>query len=108
MLGRLPRHLARRADLRGNQSGRPPARRARARGHLRGARRTAPLGGPPRPRRQRPVLHLRFVDDLTQGEIGERIGVSQMQVSRILRGILGRLRADLAGDDVAQAAVSAA
>jgi hypothetical protein len=31
-----------------------------------------------------------------------------MQVSRILRGILGRLRADLAGDDVAEAAVSAA
>jgi len=58
--------------------------------------------------RQRLVLHLRFVDDLTQGEIGERIGVSQMQVSRILRGILGRLRADLAGDDVAEAAVSAA
>ena len=58
--------------------------------------------------RQRLVLHLRFVDDLTQGEIGERIGVSQMQVSRILRGILDRLRADLAGDDVAEAAVSAA
>ena len=58
--------------------------------------------------RQRLVLHLRFVEELTQGEIGERIGVSQMQVSRILRGILGRLRADLVGDDVADAAVSAA
>ena len=59
-------------------------------------------------RRQRLVLHLRFVDELTQGEIGERIGVSQMQVSRILHGILGRLRADLVGDDVTEAAVSAA
>ena len=51
--------------------------------------------------RQRLVLHLRFVEELTQGEIGERIGVSQMQVSRILRAILDRLRADLRDDDVA-------
>ena len=58
--------------------------------------------------RQRLVLHLRFVEELTQDEIGERIGVSQMQVSRILRGILGRLRADLVGDDVTDAPVSAA
>ena len=65
------------------------------RGHLRGARRPAPLGRAASTERQRLVLHLRFVDELTQGEIGERIGVSQMQVSRILRGILDRLRADL-------------
>ena len=38
------------------------------------------------------VLQLRFVDELTQAEIGRRIGVSQMQVSRLLSGILGRLR----------------
>jgi RNA polymerase sigma-B factor len=50
--------------------------------------------------RQRLVLHLRFVEELTQSEIGEHIGVSQMQVSRILRGILDRLRADLLGDDL--------
>jgi RNA polymerase sigma-B factor len=50
--------------------------------------------------RQRLVLHLRFVEELTQSEIGERIGVSQMQVSRILRGILDRLRADLLDDEV--------
>lgn len=42
--------------------------------------------------RERLVLHLRFVDELTQSQIGERIGVSQMQVSRILRGVLDRLR----------------
>jgi RNA polymerase sigma-B factor len=42
--------------------------------------------------RDREVLHLRFVRDLTQREIGERIGVSQMQVSRILRSALERLR----------------
>jgi RNA polymerase sigma-B factor len=44
------------------------------------------------PREQR-VLYLRFVEDLTQSEIGDRIGVSQMQVSRILRVALERSRA---------------
>jgi RNA polymerase sigma-B factor len=42
--------------------------------------------------REREVLRLRFEQDLTQAEIGERIGVSQMQVSRIIRQALGRLR----------------
>jgi RNA polymerase sigma-B factor len=42
--------------------------------------------------REREVLHLRFSEDLTQAEIGERIGVSQMQVSRIIRLSLKRLR----------------
>jgi RNA polymerase sigma-B factor len=41
---------------------------------------------------ERYVLHLRFVEDLTQVEIAKRIGVSQMQVSRILRSVLDRLR----------------
>ncbi len=50
--------------------------------------------------RQRLVVHLRFVEELTQSEIGARIGVSQMQVSRILRGVLDRLRADVLADDV--------
>ena len=49
--------------------------------------------------RQRLVLRLRYVDELTQGEIGERIGVSQMQVSRILRGIVDRLRCELLAED---------
>jgi RNA polymerase sigma-B factor len=43
--------------------------------------------------REREVLRLRFEEDLTQAEIGERIGVSQMQVSRIIRQSLRRLRA---------------
>jgi RNA polymerase sigma-B factor len=43
--------------------------------------------------RERKVLELRFGADLTQAEIGERIGVSQMQVSRLIRQALARLRA---------------
>jgi len=42
--------------------------------------------------RERNVIRLRFDHDLTQAEIGERIGVSQMQVSRILRRSFARLR----------------
>lgn len=38
------------------------------------------------------IVRLRFVDDLTQSEIGAVLGVSQMQVSRLLAGILRRLR----------------
>ncbi|MBI5107080.1 MAG: sigma-70 family RNA polymerase sigma factor [Solirubrobacterales bacterium] len=41
--------------------------------------------------RERTVVTLRFEHDLTQQEIGDRIGVSQMQVSRILRGALEKL-----------------
>ncbi len=42
--------------------------------------------------RERTVLRLRFVDDLTQSQIAERIGFSQMHVSRILRDTLRRIR----------------
>jgi RNA polymerase sigma-B factor len=42
--------------------------------------------------RERLVITLRFVEDLTQSQIAEEVGVSQMQVSRILRGALERLR----------------
>jgi len=40
---------------------------------------------------ERSVLELRFMHDLTQREIGERIGYSQMHVSRLLRRALTRL-----------------
>jgi RNA polymerase sigma-B factor len=42
--------------------------------------------------REREILRLRFVEDLTQAQIGERIGLSQMQVSRIIRQALARLQ----------------
>jgi RNA polymerase sigma-B factor len=41
--------------------------------------------------RDRTVLYLRFVEDMTQTEIAKRVGCSQMQVSRILRRALARL-----------------
>ncbi|MBX9427204.1 MULTISPECIES: RNA polymerase sigma factor SigF [Streptomyces] len=42
--------------------------------------------------RDRVLLHLRFVEELTQTQIGERLGVSQMHVSRLLARSLNRLR----------------
>ncbi|MFJ7147174.1 RNA polymerase sigma factor SigF [Streptomyces sp. NPDC100445] len=42
--------------------------------------------------RDRVILHLRFVEELTQAQIGERLGVSQMHVSRLLSRTLKRLR----------------
>jgi RNA polymerase sigma-B factor len=42
--------------------------------------------------REREILRLRFEEDLTQREIGRRIGLSQMHVSRLLREVLARLR----------------
>jgi RNA polymerase sigma-B factor len=44
------------------------------------------------PARERAILRLSFVDDLAQAEIAERLGISQMQVSRLLRRSLARLR----------------
>jgi RNA polymerase sigma-B factor len=56
--------------------------------------------------RDRHVLYLRFVEDLTQTEIAHHIGCSQMQVSRILRKALTRLheRANREIPELAQAA----
>jgi len=45
--------------------------------------------------RTRTILTLRFYGDLTQAEIGERIGVSQMHVSRIIHRALQSLRDQL-------------
>ncbi|MDO0929236.1 SigB/SigF/SigG family RNA polymerase sigma factor [Streptomyces sp. TG1A-8] len=45
--------------------------------------------------RDRLILHLRFVEERTQAEIGERLGVSQMHVSRLLSRLLGRLRCSM-------------
>ena len=47
------------------------------------------------PPRERQILHLRFFEGLTQSEIAERIGVSQMHVSRLIRDSLARMRQQL-------------
>ena len=44
------------------------------------------------PARERDILRLRFGEELTQTEIGARVGISQMQVSRLLRRSLEQLR----------------
>ena len=54
--------------------------------------------------RERYVLHLRFAEDRTQMEIAQRIGVSQMQVSRILRALLDKLRLELRRQGLLRAA----
>jgi RNA polymerase sigma-B factor len=44
------------------------------------------------PGRERSILYLRFIDDLTQREIAQRLGISQMHVSRLLARSLQHLR----------------
>jgi RNA polymerase sigma-B factor len=44
------------------------------------------------PARQAAILRFRFQEDLTQAEIAERVGVSQMQVSRLIRQAIDELR----------------
>jgi RNA polymerase sigma-B factor len=43
------------------------------------------------PAREQRILRMRFVEDRTQTEIARTIGVSQMQISRLLRQSLERL-----------------
>lgn len=56
--------------------------------------------------RDREILRLRFEEDLTQSEIGAHIGVSQMQVSRLIRAALARMRAAAGETAVGDAAGS--
>lgn len=49
--------------------------------------------------RDRQILALRFGGELTQSEIGDRLGLSQMHVSRLLNRIMERLRTGLLTDD---------
>ncbi|MFE5597319.1 SigB/SigF/SigG family RNA polymerase sigma factor [Streptomyces sp. NPDC056549] len=51
--------------------------------------------------RDRRILELRFGQELTQAEIGDLVGLSQMHVSRLLTRILGDLRDGLLRDDAA-------
>ncbi|KRV48754.1 RNA polymerase subunit sigma [Wenjunlia vitaminophila] len=51
------------------------------------------------PARDRRILSLRFVGNMTQSEIGEELGISQMHVSRLLSRTLTRLRSGLLVED---------
>ena len=50
------------------------------------------------PVRERRIVELRFKEELTQSEIGARLGVSQMQVSRLLRRALDELQSAAAAE----------
>jgi RNA polymerase sigma-B factor len=52
------------------------------------------------PKRERRILAMRFYGNMTQTEIGERLGISQMHVSRLLARALGYLRDRVLGPDV--------
>ena len=45
--------------------------------------------------RERRILHLRFFKGLTQSQIAQQVGISQMHVSRLIRRSLGSMRAEL-------------
>ena len=45
------------------------------------------------------ILHLRFEEGLTQSQIAERVGVSQMHVSRLIRRALEALRESAGGPE---------
>ena len=51
--------------------------------------------------REQRIVHLRFVEERTQAEIGDELGVTQMQISRLLSAITARLRADIEEADAA-------
>jgi RNA polymerase sigma-B factor len=57
-------------------------------------------------KRERRILVLRFFDGLTQSEIGARVGISQMHVSRMLTQTLDRLRRQLMADEPVVSAVA--
>ena len=74
---------------------RPDARRGRRALQRGGARGARPGGTPAGSTRDRRILELRFFEGWTQEQIAQDIGVTQMQVSRLLSRILKDLRAEL-------------
>ena len=51
------------------------------------------------PERERRIVELRFFEQLSQSEIADAVGVSQMQVSRLLRASFERMRGWMNGDE---------
>jgi RNA polymerase sigma-B factor len=51
--------------------------------------------------RERRILHLRFFDGLTQSQIAQQVGISQMHVSRLIRRSLEKIREEIASEEQA-------
>ena len=49
--------------------------------------------------RERWILHLRFFEGLTQSQIAQQVGISQMHVSRLIRRALEKIREEIAADE---------
>jgi RNA polymerase sigma-B factor len=49
--------------------------------------------------RERTILHLRFFEGLTQSQIAQKVGISQMHVSRLIRRALDKIREEIARDE---------
>ena len=49
--------------------------------------------------RERTILHLRFFKGLTQSQIAQQVGISQMHVSRLIRRSLEKIREEIAAED---------
>ena len=52
--------------------------------------------------RERKILHLRFFEGLTQSQIAQQVGISQMHVSRLIRRSLEKIREEIASDEPAE------
>jgi RNA polymerase sigma-B factor len=52
--------------------------------------------------RERRILHLRFFEGLTQSQIAQQVGISQMHVSRLIRRALDKIRDEIAVEDSAK------
>src|SRR5689334_19774269 len=50
--------------------------------------------------RERTILHLRFFEGLTQSQIAQHVGISQMHVSRLIRRALEKIRDEIAADEL--------
>jgi RNA polymerase sigma-B factor len=53
--------------------------------------------------RERKILHLRFYEGLTQSQIAQQVGISQMHVSRLIRRSLEKIREEIASDEAIEA-----
>jgi RNA polymerase sigma-B factor len=58
--------------------------------------------------RERKILHLRFFKGLTQSQIAQQVGISQMHVSRLIRRSLEKIRAEIAEEEEAEVSRKAA